>query len=692
MPKYIVFISCLTVFLMPCYGAAKGIDIVADSMVRDEYGMVTAVGDVEIKRHGETLKSDKIYYDLKHQRIEAMGHVDILSPQAHIQAESAILHTDDKTGELKQVILTLERGERLQADSLTRLSDMRFNADNISFTTCPLDAEAWRLYADHVEIDQHEGALIATGARFDIAGVPVFYSPYWKHSLRRKSGILLPDIGTSSSRGTEYALPYYWAAKSNWDATITPRWMTARGLMGEVELRHAAGYGGEEVQWAGLRDKQTQAYRQHIQSKVVRKFSKNWQFYANIDHVSDRDFLLDFALNDIGNSTRYLSSDVGLAWQGERGDVHLNTLYQQDLIQLNDDRTLQILPRLESRYAIPIMGDAQLHIDQQSTRFDRNIGVDGWRVEIHPWLALPLSMQGGAIQSTIQMGVHQTRYGQLNTGLTSTQKYARTVYDASLETRVSVERISADKHWRHSISPIFRYDLSYAPNQTGKVNFDTGFSQLTLNNLLQGNRFTGLDRFERMNRISVMLENSLQHKAESSDASFNIFTARLGVAYDLLRQNIDTTLQTTQLRPFSNLVGELVVSPMPGLTADASGQYDPVNKFWGTAQAAIHLQHQQGHQLNVRWQRVDARYSTATEFLSGDLDVAITPRWKAFGTVQYDARIKLTQQASTGIHYQHSCWDFKVEAYRNLNGGSTGAANVGYRFLLGFKGLGSVGG
>jgi len=349
---------------------------------------------------------------------------------------------------------------------------------------------------------------------------------------------------------------------------------------------------------------------------------------------------------------------------------------------------LQILPRLESRYALP-MGDVSLHLDQQTIRFDRKVGVDGWRVALHPWLELPFSAQDGAISSVLQVGLRQIRYGQL--GAVTTRQNIRTIYDASFETRSSFERVSDNQRWRHSISPILRYDFASAPNQAGTVNFDSGFGKLTLNNLLRGNRFTGLDRFERMNRISFMLETGLQHKNKPSGVALNMLTARVGVAYDMLRQNVDVNLQTLQPRPFSNIVGELIVSPIRGVTADASGVYDPVKKIWGTAQAGLRLQHKQGHTLNVRWQRVDERYSTPTELISGGLDFKLLPRWRAFGQMQYDVRIKSMQQASAGAHYQHSCWDFKLEAYRNLNRGSAGTADLGYRFLLGFKGLGSVG-
>jgi len=325
---------------MPYLAEAKGIDLAADTMTRDANGVVIAKGNVEIKRQGETLKADEIHYDVENKRIQAAGHIEIASPRAHIQADSASFHTENKTGEFKQANLVLPQGERLQAASLRRLSELKFNADNISFTTCPPDAEAWRLYADHIDVDQETGLVTAQGARFEVAGVPVFYTPYWQHSLRRKSGFLLPDFASSRSRGTEYALPYYWAPSENWDATITPRWMTARGLMGEVELRHVSTQGSEKIQWAGLRDTLTQGYRQHIQTNIEHTLPAGWQLHANVNHVSDRNFLSDFSLSSTANTTRYLSSDVGIGWQGEQGDISLTTLYQQDLTKLNDDTTL----------------------------------------------------------------------------------------------------------------------------------------------------------------------------------------------------------------------------------------------------------------------------------------------------------------------------------------------------------------
>jgi len=677
----------------PNYAFAQGVDLVADEMVRGSNGVVTATGDVELKRQDEMLKTDKLIYDGNNKTMQATGHVDIHSPKAHITGTSATLNTNDKTGAIQQAYITLPQGERIQADVLQRLSETHFNSDNISFTTCPPDAETWRLRASHADIDQDAGVLTARDARFEIAGVPVLYTPYWQHPLRRKSGLLIPSFGSSNSRGSEYSLPYYWAPASNWDATLTPHWMTARGFMGDIEMRHTSSQGNEEMQWAAIRDTQTKTYRQHIQGNITHHLPASWQFNSQINYVSDHHFISDFDSDGSTASTRYLQNTAALSWANTYADINLNGQYQQNLVAINDDKTLQILPRLESHYALPLRflsSQAQLHLDQQTTRFKRRIGVDGWRLSAHPWLEIPMQFEQGAITSNLKVGAHHLRYWQLNTAPNSNQR-TRTAYDTSLETRMDFERISDEHTWRHAIAPIVRYDLAWTPTQTGLVNFDSGFSQLTLNNLLQGNRFTGLDRFERMNRVSFMLENSIQHKDDSASPARTVFNTRAGIAYDFIRQNVDTALQTNTTRPYSNLVGDISISPIAGITVSADGQYDPTNKFWAAAALALNLHHSQGHQLNVRWQKIDARYSTATNIITSDARIQLASRWQAFGSVQYDRTLKLTQQASAGAHYQHACWDFTLEGYRTLNTGTSRSANLGYRFLLGFKGLGSLG-
>lgn len=676
--------------LMATSATAAGIDVAADTMTRDASGAIVAKGNVTVKREGETLVADQVSYDATKQQIEATGNITIESKDATIHAASARMQTSDKSGELEKADVTFKQGERLSAERMIRHSQTSYSAEGATFTTCPEDEETWKVRAEKVDVDQEEGLLTAKHTTFRVADIPLFYTPYWQHPLRRRSGLLIPYVATSRTRGTEWALPYYLAPADNWDATITPHYMTARGMMGEAEVRHVSQAGAETIQVEGLRDKVTSSQRSRLRGEIQWALPYDMHFSGSADHVSDRFYLTDFATDEANVSSTYLQSSARLSQSFEQGDWALSARHQQNLTLSSNASTLQILPRLESGIRIPVAsGNIILHLDQESTRFSRKTGVDGWRVDVNPYIEIPWQLSGGGIQSTLQLGGRHTRYWLRD--LPGKQILKRNTFEASLDNRISFERISSDRRWRHSLTPILRYDYTTAPDQSNLPNFDSSFGQLSMSNLLGGNRFTGRDRIERLSRISLMLQTELQHKRGEDSAAMSVLQASVGAAYDLKRESVDPALLAAPTHPFSNLLGNITIHPINTVTISANGQYDPVGKFWATASSSLTISDASTYNFNVGWQRTNARYALAAELVTANASVHVTSRWELFGNLQYDRLLKLTQQTSGGIHYTHPCWDIRLEGYRSNLNGTAGNSDIGYRFLIGFKGLGSVG-
>lgn len=676
--------------LMATSASAAGIDVAADTMTRDASGAIVAEGNVTVKREGETLVADQISYDATEQQIEATGNITIESKDATIHAASARMQTSDKSGELGNADVTLKNGERLSAGRLTRHSQSSYSAEDATFTTCPEDEETWKIHAQEVDLDQEEGVLTAKHTTFRVADIPLFYTPYWRHTLRRKSGLLMPYFSSGRVRGTEWALPLYLAPADNWDATLTPHYMTARGMMGEAEIRHISSTGAETIQVEGLKDKVTSSQRSRISGDVQWALPYDMRFSGSADHVSDRFYLADFAPKGLDVSARYLQSSAMLSQHFERGDWALSARHQQDLKLPTNATTLQILPRFESDLRLPLAGEkASLHINQESTQFSRKVGVDGWRVDVNPYIEIPWHLGGGGIQSTLQLGGRHTRYWLRD--LPGQRILKRNTFEASLDNRISFERISSDRRWRHSLTPVLRYDYTTAPDQSNLPNFDSSFGKLSMSNLLGGNRYAGRDRIERLNRISLMLQTELQHKRGEDDVAMSMLQASVGAAYDLKRESVDPLNFPAPTRPYSNLLGSITIHPIKGLTMSADGQYDPVGNLWAKARSSIAIGDQSSYWLRVGWQQTDASYALAANLVTANAKAKITSRWELFGNLQYDRLLKLTQQAGGGIHYTHPCWDASLEGYRSNLSGTAGNSDIGFRFLIGFKGLGSVG-
>ncbi|MDT8375103.1 MAG: LPS assembly protein LptD [Mariprofundaceae bacterium] len=688
LPRLYTLGFVLSLGLLP--EAATAVDVVADTVTQDAGGAITAEGSVIIERADETLAADRVIYDAKKKEFKASGNVNITSKGSTIRAESGEMHTVNKTGELHDAEATLKGGERLKSVLLKRDENGIITAEEATITSCPPDAEAWLLKAGHVELDQENGLLTAKNASFELAGIPVLYAPYWRQTLRRKSGFLTPFVSTGKTRGTEVALPYYFAPEQDWDATLTPHWMTARGFKGEAELRHISAAGHEKIQIEGLNDKVASRQRGRARGDIQRALPHNIAFSANADHISDRNYLADFATDSDAISRSYLQSMASLSQSRAFDSWTLLVQHQQDLTTPSNAATLQILPRFESSVRVPVASNAvSLELNQQTTRFARRTGVDGWRLDLNPVFEVPWQLPGGGIESTLRVGGRHTRYWLKDT--IGQNILSRNTFEASLDNRISFERISEERNWRHTITPTLRYDFIAAPDQSALPNFDSSFGQLSMSNLLTGNRFTGHDRVERINRVSLLLETGLQHKEQAASAARDIVNAKLGAAYELKRESVDPATLAAATRPFSNLLGEISIYPIAGIAASAGGQYNPADRYWATVYSALNMASERGDSLNVSWQHTDGRYAAASELITSHATLRVARRWSLFGSWQYDPRLKLTQQGSGGIHYLHPCWDLRVEGYRNNLNGSSATSDFGFRFLLGFKGLGSVG-
>ncbi|MBQ4797019.1 LPS-assembly protein LptD, partial [Pectobacterium versatile] len=83
--------------------------------------------------------------------------------------------------------------------------------DNGSFTSCLPGDDSWSVVGSEVIQDRQEEVAEIWNARFHIAGVPVFYSPYMQMPIgdKRRSGFLIPSAKYGNRNGFELVTPYY---------------------------------------------------------------------------------------------------------------------------------------------------------------------------------------------------------------------------------------------------------------------------------------------------------------------------------------------------------------------------------------------------------------------------------------------------------------------------------------------------
>jgi LPS-assembly protein len=117
----------------------------------------------------------------------------------------------------------------------------RYILHNGWITNCTVPKPWWRLRGATFDIIPRDRAK-AYHSEFLLAGVPVFYFPWFYHPLTpepRKSGFLLPSPGHNSLRGFTLGVGYFWAINRSYDATYRAEVFSSGVVTHHMEFRGA---------------------------------------------------------------------------------------------------------------------------------------------------------------------------------------------------------------------------------------------------------------------------------------------------------------------------------------------------------------------------------------------------------------------------------------------------------------------
>jgi len=216
-------------------------EFTADQAKRDESGIATLEGTVQMTRGPQKVDADKIEYDDANKNVTASGNVRAEDQQLIIKSQKAELNLETdyaKSEDADYVYKPLHA--RGSAKQIERKSADFVSFDETTYTTCEEGDESWELTADEVDLDKTTGDGIGRDVTVKFKGVPIFYTPWIRFPIddRRKSGFLTPTIGNSNDSGFELETPWYWNISPNKDAIFAPRLLTDRGLQLKSQFRY----------------------------------------------------------------------------------------------------------------------------------------------------------------------------------------------------------------------------------------------------------------------------------------------------------------------------------------------------------------------------------------------------------------------------------------------------------------------
>jgi LPS-assembly protein len=193
--------------------------------------------------HGESVSYD---YSSGNASAEGPASFDGGLRDFHLSASHATYNVRRQAGKFYDVTGTTGARFTGRSVTLTSSSPITFTGRMVeqtgpdefmlhhgSVTSCELPHPKWTFNAEKI-ILRVGGSAQVYSTTFRIRGVPVIFLPYVAHpveQLGRQTGFLIPNVGTSSSKGTIFGDSLYWAINRSTDATLGGEYLSKRGWL-----------------------------------------------------------------------------------------------------------------------------------------------------------------------------------------------------------------------------------------------------------------------------------------------------------------------------------------------------------------------------------------------------------------------------------------------------------------------------
>jgi LPS-assembly protein len=485
--------------------------VIIDARECEETGKVyTLSGDVQIQFADYTFHGDLVTYDSATGDVTAKGNVSLDGGQRdiHISGSEGAYNLHSQTGKFYNVRGSTGARFKGRSVTLTSSSPLSFSGKLVeqtgpdeyvlhhgSVTSCELPRPKWTFTAAKIILRVGVSAHVYN-TTFRLKGIPVFYLPYAAppvERLGRESGFLIPNFGTSNTKGTVVGDSFYWAINRSMDATVGGEYLSKRGWALQENYRYRPNEGSfvnlsyfgvldrgittTSVNQAGQTVSQTAKQGgEDVKLNAETTFAHDVRGVASIDYLSSFVFRLAFtenfsqAVDSEVKSAAFLTKNLqGFSFNG------FLARYQNFQSKNNDDViTILHAPGVEfSSVDRKIFGTPiywSYDVDAGGLRRSQpgfvTPGVVG-RADVDPSLSLPIFYKGWTFRPDVQL--RNTVYSQQQSTAQSVitahhELFNRRTIATSVELRPPVlskvfDGTIAGRKIKHTIEPrvIYRY-------------------------------------------------------------------------------------------------------------------------------------------------------------------------------------------------------------------------------------------
>lgn len=730
----------------------------ADTLIYDnDKNTVTAVGGVQIEYAGNRLVADRVVYDRKTSRVVASGNVEVVdSTGTKIHSDEIDITDDFANGFVNALRVETVDKTYFAAESAKREGARLTTFNNGVYTACepceekPDRAPIWRVKAQKIIWDGKAKTVRFQNSRFEFFGMPIAYFPVWEvpdPTVKRKTGFLIPGINYKSELGVGVSVPFYIALSPTYDLTLTGRYYSQQGFLGQAEWRQRFNNGAYSLKMAGIRQQNPDDFdantvdsgpdgdpnrlRGMVGSKGQFKINPRWTFGWNVLWQSDKDFSSTYQI-------------AGYSEPVHRSEVYLTGLYDQNYFDLRgmhfevQENTLDsdpssrngvqpwVLPSFDYHYTPdePIAG-GELTVAVNAREIVRDEldapagtprvpGVEGenGRLTAEAEWKKSIVTEGGMVVSPMLAVRGDANYADMTDSSIVAINDAATMLGVGADVRSEFYRYmaTAGLEWRwpvlfssvsstHVIEPMAqvfaRPDEQYV-NELTIPNEDAQSFVFDASTLFERDKFSGFDRMEGGTRVNVgMRYSGVYSNGVTTNAilgqSYQIAGENSYAAPDLVSVGAFSGLET----PTSDYVGLFGVAMPIGFSSSVSARLDEqtfelrrAELKAGYSSAPVPLS------VTAKYAYIQAQpdYGFPEDrnelTLSGSLRFLET--WRVFASSTYDFTSSVLTSDSAGFAYDDECFSYTM-TYSETRDPTTEEESQSIGFNISFRTIGDFG-
>lgn len=668
-------------------------------------------GNVALRRGDQFLGTDKLTYDNETGHYVAIGRVRYQDSGMRLVADKAEGNQESDTHDISNVHYQLVSRRGNGGASHIEMHGAEGVLYGATYSTCPPDARSWELRAQRIDVNTDTGMGVAHDATLRVGRVPVLYVPWFPFPIddRRRTGLLYPGIGSSSRNGFDYRQPIYLNLAPNYDATITPRLMTSRGVQLGGQFRYLTDTGSGTVELEFLpSDRLTKRERADEEAEFlasgyslenrrandrarfhfegVQDLAAHWQARANLNWISDPRYLEDFSNNIDGLAPFAIYSDIGIYGHGADWEAGVMADHQQlsDYTLTDDVLPHDRLPRAWLRWDKPLQPWLQAGVYAEAVRFQHPDKPGGSRLDLEPYASLPLG--GASWFLTPKIAWRYTGYdldkalaAQLGDG-----KPSRSLPIGSIDGGLYFDRSTSigGTPFLQTLEPRAYYLRVPYRDQTGLPLFDTRPMTFSWGQLFRDNRYTGADRQTDANQLTLAVSTRLLRQSDGREK----LSVSLGQIRYFSESKVTVPGETPVAEGKSAWVADASYAVNDRWSIGGSYQWDP--KYRRKDLASLRARYLIGDEgivnFGYRYRR-DLLEQVDFNFL-----YPISPAWSLVGRYYYSTKDSQLLEGIAGVQWDSCCMAVRLVGRRYLHN-RLGELGNSLQVEVELKGLGSAG-